>query len=66
MSYPDENAGNNVLHRGNNIDKYTNNAENTSNGLKHQMMAGVCDETRKEHKAKARSGRDLHAVNKEF
>lgn len=38
MSYPDESAGNNVLHRRNNVDKSTNNTVSTSNGLQHQMM----------------------------
>lgn len=59
MIYPDENAGNNVLHKGSHIGKYTNNTRITSIALKHEMMAGECDETRKEYKTKARSGVDL-------
>ena len=40
MIYPDENAGNNVLHKGSHIGKYANNTGITSNALKHEMMAG--------------------------
>jgi len=66
MIYPDENAGNNVLHKGSHTGKYTNNTGITSNALKHQMMLGECDETRKEYKTKARSGVDLHAIINNF
>lgn len=66
MIYPDENAGNNVLHKGSHVGKYTNNTGNTSNALKHQMMARECDETRKEYKTKARSGVDLNAIINKF
>lgn len=66
MIYPDENAGNNVLHKGSHIGKYANNTGITSNALKHEMMAGECDEARKEYKTKAGSGVDLHAIINNF
>lgn len=65
-SYPDENAGNNVLHRRNNIDKITNNALSTLNGLKHQMM----EENEMKQERSIKQGPDheemLHATSRNF
>lgn len=51
MRYPNENAGNNILHTESNIGKGKNNIVSTSNGLKNHVVAGERDKTRTECKA---------------